>query len=308
MFLTNLRRVIRSGYFSFKRNGFVSFSAIFVMVVTLCIITLVIFSGAILDTTLAELRERVDLNVYFVTGAEEEDILEVKETIESLPEVERVTYTSQEQALADFRERHADDQFTLQALEELGENPLGAVLNVKTKEPSQYEGVAQFLGGESVLSSDGAPIIDKVNYFQNKRAIDNLTRIIDSANQVGYITALIFIIASVLITYNTIRLVIFNSREEISVMRLVGASTFYVRGPFVIAGMIYGVIAGLITLILLYPFTFWFGDLTKNFFVGINLFNYYTSNFAFLFLTIIGSGIVIGAISSYFAVRRHLKI
>lgn len=308
MFFTNVRRVIRAGFFSFLRNGFVSFSSIFVMIVTLCVISLVIFSGAVLDATLAELRDRVDLNVYFVTGAQESDILSIQKTLESLPEVERVTYTSQDEALADFKERHADDQFTLQALEELGENPLGAVLNVKTKEPSQYEGVANFLQGDTILSAAGTPIVDKVNYFQNKRAIDNLSSIINSADRIGYITALIFIIASILITFNTIRLVIYNSREEISVMRLVGASTFYVRGPFVVAGMIYGSIAGLITIIILYPITFWFGDLTQSFFIGINLFHYYTSNFGQLFLTILGSGIAIGAISSYLAVRKYLRI
>lgn len=290
------------------RNGFVSLSSVFVMVVALSTIGFVIFGSAILNTTLSELKNKVDLNVYFMTDAAEADILAAKETLEALPEVESITYISKEEALATFKVKHENDQFTLQALEELDENPLLASLNVKTKEPSQYEGLANFLSdSENITAKDGSPIIDKVNYFQNKTAIDKLTQIIQSSERLGLGITILFVIISVLITFNTIRLVIYISRDEISVMRLVGASAFYVRGPFVIAGVLYGIAAGLLTLVLFYPVAFWLGRYTANFFVGINIFEYYTSHFGELFLIIIGAGIVIGAVSSYLAVHKYLK-
>ena len=119
---------------------------------------------------------------------------------------------------------------------------------------------------------------------------------------------MVLIVISVLITFNTIRLAIFISREEISIMRLVGANSFYVRGPFVVVGTIYGVVAAIFTLLLFYPITFWLGGATENFFIGLNIFEYYTTNFGQIFIIILLSGMAIGALSSYLAVRKYLKV
>ncbi len=305
---TKIKRVVRAGFFSFWRNGFVSLSSILVMMVTLFVIGATIFSGVILRSTLDQIRDKVDINVYFVTSAPEDQILSMKKSLEQLPEVLLpVVYVSREEALETFKARHENDEFTLQALDELGENPLGATLNIKAKDPSQYESIAQFLGNQG-SSVQGTSIIDKVNYYQNKEAIDRLTHIINSANKLGFALTLLLIGISILITFNTLRLVIYMSRDEISVMRLVGASKSYIRGPFFVAGAIYGFISAILTLILFYPITLWLGTTTQNFFVGLNIFSYYISNFGEIFLIIAGSGILIGSISSYLAVRKYLKV
>ncbi len=303
------KRIIRSGFYSFWRNGFVSLSAILVMVTTLFVIGSTIFSGAILTSTLQQIKDKVDINVYFVTTAPENEILALKNKIEQLPEVVKpVVYTSREDVLLAFKNRHQNDEFTLQALDELGENPLGATLNIKAKDPSQYEGIVQYINSDKSLSSGGTSIIDKVNYYQNKDAIDRLTNIINSANRLGFILTIFLVIISILITFNTLRLVIYMSRDEISVMRLVGASINYIRGPFFVAGAVYGFISSLLTLILFYPITIWLGKTTENFFVGLNVFHYYTTNFGQIFIIIVGSGIAIGSISSFLAVRKYLKV
>lgn len=307
MMSTNFKRVAQAGFFGFVRNSFVSLASIFTMLVTLSVIMSLMFGGAILNTTLAALKDKVDLNVYFVRDAQEQDVLAMKKSIEALPEVASVTYISQAQALENFRERHKNDQYTLAALDELDHNPLGATFNVKTKEPSQYEGLAQFLQTKTAISGDSTQIIDKVNYFQNKTAIDKLIRIINASDKVGFVAMIVLIAISILITFNTIRLVIFMSRDEISVMRLVGASSFYTRGPFVVTGILCGFTAALATLVLFYPLTLSIGHFTENFFIGFNLFDYYTSHFGQLFVVVMGSGIVIGAISSYLAVRKYLR-
>lgn len=309
MIWISFKRIVKSGFTSFWRNGFVSTSSVLVMVITLSVISSTIFLSAILNASLEEIKNKVDINVYFVKTAPEEDILSLKKSIESLPEVKQpVVYVSKEEALADFKKKHENDEFTLQALDELGENPLGASLNIKAKEPSQYAGIAEFLKSSNALSKDGSTIIDKVNYYQNKTAIDALTRIINSANKVGFALTVFMIVISVLITLNTIRLVIFMSKEEISVMRLVGASMMYIRGPFVVSGALYGFISAIITLVLFYPITYWLGNSTADFFVGLNVFKYYISNFGQIFLIIVSSGIGIGAFSSLLAVRKHLKL
>lgn len=308
MMWTNTKRIIRSGFFNFSRNTFVSLSSILVMTITLFVIGSLIFLSAILNTSLNVIRNKVDVNVYFVTTAPEGDILALQKTIQALPEVSSVTYTSREDALAAFKTRHQNDQFTLQALDELGDNPLGATLNIKAKDPSQYQGIADYLSSKPTLSTDGSSIIDRVNYYQNKVSIDKLTAVINSADRLGTIITFMLIAISVLITFNTIRLAIFISREEISVMRLVGANATYIRGPFVVVGTMYGAVAGLITLVLFYPVTLYLGNVTQNFFIGLNVFNYYTENFAQIFVIIMGSGIIVGALSSYLAVRKYLHI
>ncbi len=160
------------------------------------------------------------MNVYFAPAAYEADVLDVKEELEALPEVAEVEYVSREQALEDFRGRHENDQLTLQALDELDENPLGAVLNIRAKETSQYESIATFLEESDALSQDGDALIDNVNYFQNKVTIDRLTDIINASERIGFAVTLVLTILSVLITFNTIRLAIYTSRDEIKVMRL----------------------------------------------------------------------------------------
>ena len=305
---TNTRRIIKTGFFSFWRNGFVSLSSVVVMLVTLSVIGGLIFLSAILNTTLTEIRNKVDINVYFVTTAGESSILSLKKTIEGLPEVLEVKYTTREQVLEDFKSKHSNDEITLQALEELGDNPLGATLNIRAKDPSQYEGIAKFLTNQGTLSSGDNSIIDKVNYFQNKTAIDRLSKIIDSANRLGFITTLVLSIVSIIITFNTIRLAIFISKDEISVMRLVGAAQGYIRGPFMVSGILYGGVAALITLIIFFPITYWLGGVTENFFIGLNIFSYYLNNFGQFFLILVGSGALIGAVSSFLATRKYLKV
>src|SRR3989344_4728749 len=307
-FSTNTRRIVKTGFFNFWRNGFVSLSSIVVMIVTLSVIGGLVFLSAILNSTLTEIKNKVDINVYFVTSAGEDQILSLKKTIEGLPEVAEVTYTSREEALVEFRQTHANDEVTLQALDELGDNPLGATLNIRAKDPSQYEGIAKFLTNRTSLSAGSSSVIDKINYFQNKTAIDRLSRIIDSANRLGLVVILVLAIISVIITFNTIRLAIFISRDEISVMRLVGAEQSYIRGPFVVAGLMYGAVAAIITLILFFPATYWLGGATQNFFIGLNVFSYYLKNFGQFFLILVGSGALIGAASSVFPARKYLKV
>lgn len=309
MLWTKIKRTLRSGFISFWRNGYVSLAAVLIMTVTLCVIAGIMFLGAMLDSTLGNIKDKVDINVYFVKDAPDEDIAALTKSLSGLPQVAEVKYTSREIALEQFRARHQNDQLTLQALDELGSNPLGASVNVKAKDPSQYESIVKFLEDRRSGSPSGEDgIIDRINYTENKQAIDALNRIIDSANRLGLIVIVFFTCVSLLITFNTIRLAIYVFREEIAVMRLVGASEMYIRGPFVTVGIMYGLISGIITLIILYPVSYWVGPVAVDIGTGLNLFNYYISNFSYFLLNIIGAGVVVGAISSFLAVRKYLKV
>ena len=294
----------------FWRNGFVSFASILMMVFTLFIIGLAIFTAVILGSTLQQFRDKADMNVYFTVDAPEEQILSLKQNVDKLPEVASTAYFTREEALANFRELHKNDQLTLQALDELGNNPLGAILNVKAKDISQYAAIANFLQQQEALQTGQPQIIDKINYFdeQHQQAITRLAQITDSSKWIGLVIILIFVITTIAISFNTLRLAIYSSREEIGVMRLVGAGQWYIRLPFLVEGVMYGLIAGIVTMLLFYTLTWWLGNATEGFFGGISVFSYYVSNFPLLFLVIVGSGVLIGIIASFLAVRRYLKI
>ncbi len=307
MLVTNIKRITKSAIINMWRSRIVSLSSVLVMTITLFVFGSLIFSNAMLDSALNQIKDKVDINVYFTTTAPEEEIFALKKSLEILPEVGLVEYVSREEALTNFKERHKDDQLTLQALEELNDNPLGAVLNIQAKETSQYESIAQFLNSDSALSGEGVSIIDKINYYQNKLVIDRLSKVIEATEKIGFIVTLILVIMSVIITLNTIRLTIYISKEEISVMRLVGASNRYVQGPFVMAGIVYGLIASICTLVVFLPLAYYLGDFTQKLF-ALNIFDHYLGNFFAISGMIILSGIVLGIVSAYLAIQRYLKV
>jgi cell division transport system permease protein len=308
MLLTKLKRISHSGWVNFWRSGYVSLASVLVMTVTLSVLGAIVFTSALLDSTLTSLKDKVDINVYFVTNTPEDQILSIQKQILALPEVASADYTSQDTALADFKTRHTNDTDIIQSLSLLDSNPLQASLNIRAKDPSQYESISQFLSSNTSLSNGTAGIISKVTYNQNKNAIDALSRIISSSHKLGLALTVFFALVSILITFNTIRLAIYFSREEIAVMRLVGASNTYIRGPFVIEGLLYGLISALVTMILLYPALYWIGPISESLGTGINLFTYYLENFFEIFAILIFSGLFIGAVSSFLAVKKYLKI
>ena len=304
----SIKRMFVSGWKNFARGGAVSTATVLIMVVTLSIIGSLIFLSALLSFTLDAVKDKVDVSVYFVTTASETDILAVKDRLEKLSQVKEVVYTSAEEALTAFRSRHASDQLTLQALDEIGGNPLDASLSVKAKDPSEYESIVSFLEASPALSVGGSSIIDRINYVQNKEVIDRLSLAIRATREIGFAVVILFAIASILIAFATVRLAIYTSKDEIGVMRLVGASNSYIQGPFIITGVVTGVIAGIIVLLLLIPLTWYAGSKTESWFGGFNLASYYAGHFPLIFAILMGSGLVLGAVASVFAIRRYLKV
>ncbi len=304
--LIHTKRIIRSGWHNFVRSGFTSVASILIMTVTLFVITSLIFVQAALNSSLSDMKEKVDVTIYFVPGAEDSAIKKVEDSLSKLPEVKNISYTTAEEALTNFKDKHSNDYLTLQALDELSDNPLGASLNIKANDPSQYESIAKYFESDNDLSKGALTIIDKVDYHQNKLVIDRLTSIITGARSLGFAVSLVLIIISIIITFNTIRLIIFMSKDEISVMKLVGAGPKYVRGPFIVSGVLVGVCAAFMTILLFIPISIWMGNNMTDF-LGINLYNYYKSNFLQLFVIMLGSGILLGSISSFFAISRYLR-
>lgn len=302
--LLNLKRVLRSGFINFWRTPAVSIASVVTLTVTLYVIGALVLASAYLNSALDDIRNRVDISVALKPDVTETTALELKTELERLPEVKKVEYRSREQELADFRERHKDNDLIIQSLEEVG-NPFGARLNISAVDPSHYESVAKFFESDSALSSAGETIVDQVSFKKN--IVDRLVNVIRTAETMGLAITLILVFISVVVTFNTISLAIYISREEISLMKLVGAGNSYVRGPFVVEGVIAGFLSSLLSLALLYPSTIWMRNETSGLYGGINMVNYFLDNFASIFLLLLASGVFLGAAASFLAVRKHLK-
>ncbi len=300
--------MFRTGFLSFMRNGIVSLSAVLVMTITLSVLTGVLLFQHVLETTLVSIENNVDVSVYFVPGADEAAITSLEDKVTALPEVASVNYVSETDALAQFRARHANDATTLQALDELDQNPIGAELNIKAKDISEYASISNFFDNSGTLGAGTQSIIDHVDYNQNKADIDAIQNILKNGRRLGLLVTLVLMLLSVIVTFNTVRLAIYFAREEISVMRLVGASRTHVQGPFIVEGAMYGFVATIVTLIIFIPITLWFGKHMTDFFEGVNLFKYFLSHmYAFAgILLVFGMGL--GALSSVLAAHKYLKV
>ena len=304
--IIHLKRIIKSGYHNFVRSGFTSIASILIMTITLFVITSLIFVQAGLNASLNDIKNKVDVTIYFIPSADEGQIMDIKSVLEKLPEIKSISYTSASDAIETFKEKHANDYLTLQALNELSDNPLGASLNIKAQDPSQYESISNYFDSNDALSKGSLTIIDKIDYHQNKVVIDRLNSIISGARKLGFAVSLVLVLISIIITFNTIRIIIYMSREEISVMKLVGAGNKYVQGPFIVSGVLVGLSAAILTVIIFVPVSIWMGNQLTDF-IGINLFTYYKTNFIQLFIIIVGSGVILGGISSSFAIARYLR-
>lgn len=260
-------------------------------------------SGVVGSTALDAIQDKIDISVYFKVNTPEDEVLRVKRSLEGIDEVSEVEYISRDRALEIFQERHADDETIMQALEELEENPLSASLNIKAENPEEYAQVASFL--DSIVSEE---LVDNITYNQNQAVIDRLAAIIRVSRQIGLLAAAFLVVVAVLVSFNTILLGIYSNREEISIMRLVGASNLYVRGPFVVVGIIYGVIAATLSMLFTLPVIFLSSDYVTLFVPEMDLQAYFMSNFFTIYFFQLLFGIGIGVISSLIAIRRYLKI
>ena len=301
--ITSLIRVIKSGWLSFWRNKWLSVAAIAMVSLAIFGITSLLLVNVLVNSLITNLENKIDISVYFNLDTSEEKILETRKELVKLNEVRSVEYVSAEEALRRFKEKHQDNQVLMQSLQELDSNPLEAALNIKAQAASQYGAIAEFFN-----QIEYQEVIDKINYLENKAVIARLFSITRTIRQSGLIILIVLAILAVVVTFNTIRLTIYSVRKEIKVMKLVGASNWFVRGPFIIEGAIYGVIAAIVSLLVLYPLLWYFSPKITAYLPGTDLLYFFQTNFLGLFLLQIAVGIILGTASSWVAVKKYLEI
>jgi len=301
--LTTLSRLIKYGTQIFWRQRLLSIATMVVILLALLVFEGLIISGVVASTAINSIQDKIDISIYFKSNASEDEMLRVKSSLEKMVEVSAVEYVSRDKALEMFRQRHKGDETISRAVEALKENPLSASLNIKAKDPSKYSVIANYLN-----NNVPAPLVENITYNQNQVVIDRLASIIQVSRQAGLLAALFLTIVAILVAFNTILLGIYSNRDEISIMRLVGASNIYVRGPFVVMGVIYGVITAVISIVLAIPVIWFASPYVKLFIPAMDLREYFAVHFFLLFSYQLLFGVGIGVISSFIAIRRYLKI
>ncbi len=300
---TNLSRIIKYGFVGFWRNGWLSAATIAIMFLVLVGFGCLLIFSSVTNIFISDIQDKIDISVYFKTDTPEDEILKIKKALESLTEVKSIEYISRDEALKIFKLQHQTDDTVSQALEELSVNPLSASLNIRARELKDYSVIASYLGKE-----DFKNFISKVSYTQNVNVIDRLKRIKGIVEQGGFVMIVFISLIAALIIFNTIRLAIYSNREEIGIMRLVGGSNFFIRGPYLIEGMLYGFISGVLSVGIISLLVYYTAPYLKIFVPDINGWGYYTARLSGFFIWQLSFGIGLGIISSYIAVRKYLKI
>ena len=299
---TIISRIFHFGFKNFWRNGWLSTATIAIMTLaSIGFLGLIIF-GVITHAAASAIQDKIDISVYFNTNTSEDEILNIQQSLEGLSQVASVDYISADQALATFQQNHANDPTVSQAINQLDANPLEASLNVKAKDPSQYGAINDYLS-----SPDLSQYIDTISYAQNQDVINRLAEIVRDVNIGGWILTVFLALVAGLVMFNTIRLAIYSNREEIGVMRVVGASNSLVRGPFVVEGMLWGLIAAIVSLVVFAPVLYFVSPYLNEFIPGLNIFRYFYTHIVQLFFYELLFGVVVGSLSSFWAVRRYLK-
>ena len=304
MIINKIKRITTTALNDLLRSVWLNIATMSIIVVALFTVTIMMAVDTIGNFALDSLQEKIDITIQFKDNAEENKILEFREDLEELQEVKSVEYISKEQALINFKESHKDNKYINQSLEELGENPLFAVLNVKATSLGQYESIDEYIKGNENYDD----IIEKVNFKENEKAINNFSVILKTVKDSIFGLAILFIVMSILVAFNTIRLAMYTHRVEIEIMRLVGASNWYIKMPFVVEGAILGVLGCAITIVLVFPIVIYISPKMTQFLPGLELYAHFLNNIFSFTILLLAIGIGLGVISSLIAIRRYLKV
>ena len=305
---TILSRIIHYGFKNFWRNGLLSTAMIAIMTLSLMVFSGLILANVATDKAVSFLKDKIDISVYFKNTAPEDNILSIQTALEGLPEVKSVEYISSDKALEIFKAEHTNDPAIIQSLDQLGANPFQGSLSIKAYSPDQYEKIDQYLKADALVQ-----YIEKVNFAQSQTAIDKLSSLISGVNRAGLLLTIILTLIAGLVVYNTVRLAIYSNRDEIGVMRLVGASNVFVRGPYLIEGLIAGFFSAVIStvailvLVGLVPWIFSQSASSEVALPGFSFNGYIYANIFKLFFYQLIFGVGVAMVSSFIAVRKYLR-
>ena len=297
-------RALKFALQDFWRNFWLSIVTITVLVLALLSVNILISLNAISATVVSTIKDKVDVSVFFKAEIPQATVDNFQEKIRQLPEVKETIFIAKDQALQSFREKHKDDPVIMDALAEVEKNPLLDALIIKAKNTDDYKKIL------TVLSlSENQDIIKYQNYTDHERIINRVANISDKVTKFSLVLTIIFAVIAILIVFNAIRVTIYTHREEIAVMRLVGASNSFIRAPYIVESFLYSIFAVLIAIVILYGIFSaagpYLGDFLETY--NFSLIDYYQDNFFMIFCSQLAAVVALNVISSGIAVGKYLK-
>lgn len=305
--MTTILRVFRYGLNNFSRNAWLTTAATVVMTITLLIIMVTLFARFVFSDTIDQVRQKIDISVYLKDETTPAQVQKFVNDIKQVPLVTSVAYTSKAQARQDFEGQNKSEFAQLQALSELGsDNPFPASLKIKTKDPNKLDELNAVINKNKNLLDANTP----TSYSgERKAAIDNIANISRFAETAGLVAAAVFVVISIMIVFNTIRMAIFNRRDEIEMMKLIGAEKRFIKGPFIVEAAMYGIFAAVISVILVYAVILTRANELSQFEINVGTTVEFFQTWPILiFLAQLLVGILIGVFSAQLAIRRYLKL
>lgn len=297
-------RIIKTGCVNFVRNLWLSLAATMVMTITLVIFSTLFLLFAITNYSINSIQNTVDISVYFKNGLAEEKIMVLQNELTSNEKIKSVKYVSAAEAFEIFKRKHENDLLITQSLNELTENPLPATINIKAYNLEDYPQIAEQLKQDKYLE-----VIDKVNFEDNRSIIDRLNKILKFIISFGIGLIVVFVLIAVLVIFNTITLTIYNRKEEVEIMRLVGATNWYIRGPFMTESLLYAFLATFLCSILFVPvFIKILPKIAQYVSPQVTVFNQNIFNFWYLVLSLLVLSVLLSVFSTTLAIRKYLKI
>jgi cell division transport system permease protein len=306
--LITLWRIVHTGTINFMRNISLAVAAMAVMVVTLTIVLFSLITNATFSNTIQQITNKIDVSVYLQDTTTDAQAKQLVAQLRKQPTVKKVQYLNKQQALQSYIDQNRSNPNLVTAATESG-NPIPATILVFPNHLNQIQAIKDFLDkpGNHALQTPDSPSYNG----DRKEAIDNITHATDVLRKIGVVTVVVFAVICALIIFNTIQMAIFNRRDEITIMRLLGASTWYIRGPFVVESAIYGLLSAIFSVLIVNSAFLASSNALQASSLGLLDINYASQYFGqhfVRFLTLqIAIGILIGTVSSVIATRRYLK-
>lgn len=307
MFSIEFVRVVKFAIQSVFRNFWLS-------ILTVIIITLALFSISSLSVfnllaqhTMEVVENRTNVYIDLTTNTTSEQAEILVDELKKLPAIKEVRFITPEETLAQFKERHNNDTLMLESLEALEENPFTGSILLNVHNIDDFPIILNELSKKDY--AEYLEIEDK-EFTDSKLLIEKLSEYSRKIQRAGIFFSLLFVLISVLVVFNTIQVGIYTHREEIGIMRLVGASNSFIRSPFLIEGIIYSFIAIIILMILIYPLLTVIQPYVDNFLkeYSTDLINLVNHNFILMFGLQFFVAAIITIFSSMIAVRRYIKV
>lgn len=301
-------RMCRYGVNNFSRNAWLTVAATAMMTLTLFVILGSVVARNVLLDSVAEIRNKIEMSIYVKSDTSDEDTAKIRRDISNIDGVKRVTFISPEEQHEEYRNANKGNKKAMNALNLTNVQFPGA-FRVNVEDVNDTAALDAYTKKNELYKENADP--DNEPSFQGDRraAIANIGRWVDFAERLGFVMGIILVTISSLIVFNTIRMAIFNRKEEIEMMKLIGADKAFIRGPFVVEAVVYGFIAAIIATGLVLISVFAVRDKLEEYGIVLgSTIDTMTLYIGLVLLAMIATGALIGIISSLFATRKYLKI